>query len=336
MNVPGSVTQVLLIEDNSQIGHARRVAQRLAEQQGFDVTDAGRVALLATELASNLPKHAGCGELHLRIVHGREGHGVEIIAVDRGPGFELDQCLTDGFSTHGTQGIGLGALARQAQVFDVYSDARGSVVLAQLFPRGVQPPPWRYGVSQHPYPGETTCGDAWQLAFDGQRCSALLIDGVGHGELAQQAAEAGALAFAETPLDSPFTLFSHMHQAMIGTRGGAAAIAHFDGERQTLNFAGVGNIGASLIASGGSRGLASHPGIVGVRFRKAHVFDYPLGEARLLVLFSDGLQTRWNLRDYPGLVHRHPAIIAALLHRDFCRGRDDVTVLALNLEAPRG
>jgi len=103
-----------------------------------------------------------------------------------------------------------------------------------------------------------------------------------------------------------------------------------------LAFAGIGNIGASLIGSEGSRGLASHPGIVGVRFRKAHVFDYPQGEAQLLLLFSDGLQSRWSLRDYPGLIQRHPAIIATLLHRDFCRGRDDVTVLALNLEAPRG
>jgi anti-sigma regulatory factor (Ser/Thr protein kinase) len=185
MNVQGSVSQVLLIEENSQIGHARRVAQRLAEQHGFDATDAGRVALLATELGSNLLKHATRGELHLRVIDGRDGRGVEIIAVDRGPGFELDQCLTDGFSTHGTQGIGLGALARQAQVFDVYSDARGSVVLAQLFPRCVQPPSWRYGVSQHPYPGEQVCGDTWQLAFDGQRCSALVIDGIGHGELAR-------------------------------------------------------------------------------------------------------------------------------------------------------
>ncbi len=73
-----------------------------------------------------------------------------------------------------------------------------------------------------------------------------------------------------------------------------------------------------------------------MRFRKAHVFDYPKGEAQLLLLFSDGLQSRWSLRDYPGLIQRHPAIIATLLHRDFCRGRDDVTVLALNLEAPRG
>ncbi|MCQ4295903.1 ATP-binding protein [Pseudomonas stutzeri] len=332
MNVQGSVTQVLPIEDASQIGHARRVAQRLAEQHNFDVTDAGRVALLATELASNVLKHAGSGELHLRAVQGQDGAGVEIIAVDRGPGFDLNQCLTDGYSSSGTQGIGLGALARQAQVFDAFSDARGSVVLAQLFPRGVKPPRWRYGVSQQPFPGEIACGDDWHLALDEQRCSVLMIDGIGHGELAQQAAHAGSAAFGENPFVSPSALFDDMHRAMNGGRGGAVAVAQFDRQRQALSFAGIGNIGASLIGSDGSRGLASHPGIVGVRFRKAHVFDYPRGDARLLVLYSDGLQSRWNLRDYPGLVHRHPAIIAALLQRDFCRGRDDVTVLALNLE----
>ena len=49
-------------------------------------------------------------------------------------------------------------------------------------------------------------------------------------------------------------------------------------------------------------------------------------------MHSDGLQSRWNLRDYPGLALRHPAVVAALLHRDFTRGRDDVTVLAIRLE----
>ncbi|MCX2689329.1 ATP-binding protein, partial [Pseudomonas sp. DCB_AW] len=42
--------------------------------------------------------------------------------------------------------------------------------------------------------------------------------------------------------------------------------------------------------------------------------------------------SRWNLQAYPGLVLRHPAVIAAVLHRDFCRGRDDVTVLVLDLD----
>ena len=64
MNIPGSMTQVLPLEDSSQVGHARRVTQRLAEQHGFDATDAGRVALLTTELCTNVLKHAGIGELH--------------------------------------------------------------------------------------------------------------------------------------------------------------------------------------------------------------------------------------------------------------------------------
>jgi len=55
-----------------------------------------------------------------------------------------------------------------------------------------------------------------------------------------------------------------------------------------------------------------------------------------LIMYSDGLQSRWNLQDYPGLVHRHPAVIASVLHRDFCRGRDDVTVLVVALEAAHG
>ena len=83
MNISGGVTQVLPIDDDSQVGHARRTAQKLAEGLGLDESDAGRVALVATELASNLLKHAGRGELHLRTLPRSNGAGVEIIAVDR-------------------------------------------------------------------------------------------------------------------------------------------------------------------------------------------------------------------------------------------------------------
>ncbi len=140
MNIAGSLTQVLLIEDSSQIGHARRTAQRLAEQHGFDATEAGRVALVATELASNVLKHASRGELHLRLLPRTGGFGIEMLAVDRAQGFDLDACLTDGFSTGGTQGIGLGAVARQTDVFDVYADTRGAVLLARLYPRADRQP----------------------------------------------------------------------------------------------------------------------------------------------------------------------------------------------------
>lgn len=324
------MTTVLVVEDNSQIGHARRVAQGLANQIGFNEVDAGRVAIVATELATNVLKHAQLGALHMRSIPARNGSGIELLAVDRGPGFDAARCLADGYSTGGTQGTGLGALTRQAQVFDLYSDSRGSVVLTQLFARHDSASPLRFGVSQHSLKNDPACGDVWHLAVKGSQISALVIDGIGHGEDAERAGLAGAAAFAVEPFSDPTSNLQEMHQAMNGTRGGAAAIALYDSGH--LRFAGIGNIGACLLSADKSRGLASHPGIVGSQFRKAQVFDYPVESGQLLVMYSDGLQSRWNLRDYPGLAHRHPAIISTLLHRDFCRGRDDVTVMVIALE----
>lgn len=333
VNIPSALTQVLLIEDVSQVGHARRTAQQLAEQLGFDDTDAGRVALVATELASNILKHAAHGELHLRA---SGNQGVEMIAVDRGQGFDLDSCLVDGFSTGGTQGIGMGAISRVAQVFDVYADPRGTAMLARLYPRTSSAKDIRYGVSQHSLHHDPACGDAWHLAIAPGRFAVMMADGLGHGSDAERAARAGEEVFAQNAFLEATVLFNDMHIGMTGSRGGAMAVAQYDATADSLRFTGVGNIGASLIGPGKSRGLASHPGIVGVQFRKAQPFDYAEVSGQLLILYSDGLQSRWNLADYPGLSHRHPALIAAILHRDFCRGRDDVTVFVIALEAIDG
>ncbi|SQF98315.1 anti-sigma-regulatory factor (Ser/Thr protein kinase and phosphatase) [Paucimonas lemoignei] len=333
VNLRGNLTQVLLIQDSSQIGHARRMAQQLAEHLGFGETDAGRVALVATELASNILKHAVSGELHLRVFATAAFSAIEIIAIDRGPGFDLHACLRDGFSTGGTQGIGLGAIERQADVFDVYVDGRGAVVMARFFARNSQTKDLRIGISQHSLHDDPACGDVWSLAIQGDRISALVIDGLGHGEEAELAARAGEVVFQRQPFDHAEHLLDDMHHAMKGTRGGAAALVNFDAASGGLRFVGIGNIGATLVDGEKTRGLASHPGIVGLQFRKAQAFEHSQVNRQLLVMFSDGLQSRWNLRDYPGLIYRHPAIIAALLHRDYCRGRDDVTVLVLAMEA---
>lgn len=332
MTISGTLTWVLLIEDSSQIGHARRCAQKLAEDHGFDETDAGRVALVTTELTSNLLKHASHGELHLRVLPRPEGFGIELLAVDRAQGFDLDACLADGFSTGGTQGIGLGAVSRLANVFDVYADQRGTVLLARLYRRSDKAADLSFGVSQHSLHDDPACGDVWHLNVKGASFSALVIDGLGHGPEAEQAARAGEQAFTQAPFTPPTQLMDELHHAMGGTRGGAAAIAQYQAASGHLSFTGIGNIGASLINPERARGLASHPGIVGTQYRKAQSFDYPHVNGHLLIMYSDGLQSRWNLQDYPGLVHRHPAVIATVLHRDFCRGRDDVTVIVLTLE----
>lgn len=332
MILRSTLTQVLLIEDSSQVGHARRTVQQLADTLDFSEADAGRAALVTTELASNLLKHATRGELHLRTFRSPALQGIEVIAVDRGPGFDVHNCLQDGFSTRGTQGIGLGAVSRQADVFDVHSDARGSVVMARFFPRGQSIKDVRFGVSQHSLHDDPACGDVWSVAVKPGWISALVVDGLGHGADAELAARAGKNAFFRQPFASPGFTLEAMHDAMRGTRGGAAAVAQFDATNDALRFVGIGNIGATLIGEQKPRGLASHPGIVGLQFRNAQAFDFSQVSGQLLIMYSDGLQSRWDLREYSGLAYRHPAVIATVLHRDFCRGRDDVTVLVIALE----
>ncbi|SEI91556.1 ATP-binding protein [Frateuria terrea] len=331
----GSPTLVLPLDDASQVGHARRTTLQTAQRIGFDETDAGRAALVATELSSNVLKHAMRGELHLQVVPGRDGPGLEIVAVDRGPGFDVAACLVDGYSSRGSQGIGLGALVRQAQVFDAHADARGAVVLARLFPRQhTRRQDLRFGISHHALHGEPASGDTWRLAIDGARLSALVIDGLGHGVAAAEAAKAGAAAFVREPFDAPETILARAHAGMASTRGGAFAICQYDGAG-TLRFLGIGNIAGSLVGAEQSRGLASHPGIVGGQFRKPTVFSYPASSGQLLIMHSDGLQARWRLGDYAGLWRRHPGVVAAVLNRDYCRGRDDTTVLVASMETPR-
>lgn len=333
MTLTASLTLVLTIDDPSQVGHARRTAQTLAQRLGFDETDAARVALVATELASNLLKHAGEGVLHLRRLTSARGRaGVELLSIDRGQGFDPLQCMIDGFSSSGTQGIGLGSVARGVQVFDVHSDRYGSVVLARLYAGTGADDDLRIGVSQHSLHGDPACGDTWQVALRDGGLSALVVDGLGHGEEAEHAAQAGARAFGQAPFDAPQYVLERMHSAMCGSRGGAVGMAQYEAGEHKLRYLGVGNIGATLVKGDGSRGLASLSGIVGGQYRKAQVFEQPDIDNHLLILYSDGLQSRWNLNNYPGLVYRHPAVIAAVLHRDFCRGRDDVTVLVIDLE----
>ena len=101
----------LPVTDPSGAGEARRQVVRLVEALGFDETTAGRVAIAATEAATNLAKHSPTGGVVMaRPCRRGEAVGVELIAMDRGPGMvNPAECMRDGYSTAGSPGTGLGA-----------------------------------------------------------------------------------------------------------------------------------------------------------------------------------------------------------------------------------
>ena len=126
-----STTCPILVRDPTQVGTARRAATNLATDLAFDEHDTARVALVATEMATNLAKHGRDGELLLRVVGGPPAGALELIALDRGPGIpHVGRALKDGASTAGSLGTGLGAIGRVATASDVYSTPAGTVVVA--------------------------------------------------------------------------------------------------------------------------------------------------------------------------------------------------------------
>jgi anti-sigma regulatory factor (Ser/Thr protein kinase) len=322
-----------LIEDQSQVGNARRGAMELAHSLGFDAEQSGKVGIAATESASNIIKHAGRGHLLVHPQH-RDGiGGVEIIALDKGPGIaDVAASLRDGHSTRGTMGGGLGALSRLTENFEIFTQlGKGTAVRLELWARSVprRAQAIEYGGICVPKSGEPVCGDAWAVETWRDQVAVLVADGLGHGVSAHEAARAATDTLRAHPQDAPAAIMEACHSALARTRGAAVAIAQVvaSGERGT--FAGVGNIVCRIEGSSANRHLVSHNGTVGHTMRKVQEFSFPWPVGALLILHSDGLGTHWDLAAYPGLSARHPALISAVLYRDYDRGRDDVSVVVL-------
>lgn len=326
------------IVENSQVAEARRMITTLAQQLGFDETETGRTAIIATEAATNLVKHAQEGLLLARPLEQGGQLGLEILALDRGPGLtNIGQALYDGYSTAGSPGTGLGAMVRQSTVFDIHSlPGKGTALLAQLW-KSTRPQSPAYGSSPQleigavyqAKPGQEVSGDSWGVKQVGDCDFIMVADGLGHGPEAARASRAAIEVLAISNGDRPVSLVETAHQALFHTRGAALAVVELNLGQEQARFAGVGNIAGVILTLDQSQHLTSFNGIIGHQVHKFQEFSYPWSSESLLVLHSDGLTSRWDLRVYPGLINRHPSLIAGVLYRDFCRGHDDVTVLVI-------
>jgi anti-sigma regulatory factor (Ser/Thr protein kinase) len=323
------------LTDRSTIGQARRTAAALGSQAGLDDTALANLSLVVSELAGNAVQHAGGGELLLRILADSPPAGVEVLCLDRGPGIrDVTESLRDGYSTGGTMGTGLGAVRLLASDFDLYSiPGQGSAAVARVRPKGLPGDPRgaRIAGLALPVATETVSGDAWATVAAGGRTLVLLVDGLGHGSSAADAANTATRLFCEHGQKDLAELMTVLHQGLHGTRGAAAAIAEMDPGTHELRYSGIGNISASLLTGSGSRSLVSHNGIVGHQARPARIFTYPWQQESMLILHSDGVSSRWKLEAYPGLLRRDPAIVAGILYRDHARERDDKSVVACRL-----
>jgi anti-sigma regulatory factor (Ser/Thr protein kinase) len=329
---------VVPLDDRSRVGEARRVAASLAAEAGLGEAIRSDVGIVATELATNVLRHAERGTLVMRRLDGAGG-GIELLCLDAGPGMrDPSACMADGYSSAGSMGTGLGAIRRLAHGFDLYSAAgRGTAVVTRFWSR--RDPAMTHAATMLAglavaMAGETECGDAWAARTGPSGTTVLLVDGLGHGPLAAAAA-ATAVEIFQAHAAAPAELLALMHAGMRSTRGAAAAVASSGpAASDGLRYAGVGNLSAVLAQGHDSRSLMSHNGTVGLQARKIQELSYPWPAEAVLVMHSDGLQSHWRLDQYSGLAQRDAALIAGVLYRDFARGRDDVSVVVQRISPP--
>jgi anti-sigma regulatory factor (Ser/Thr protein kinase) len=335
---------VLSISEPSRVAEARRLGTQLATQLGFQETDIGKVALVVTETATNLVKHAVGGQLLMRQVDGATERGIELLAVDKGPGLRnVSECLRDGYSTAGSAGTGLGAITRLASGWDIYSIVGQGTVLRIWITNADPSPAARLSTAASgamrvevggiclAKSGESVSGDGWAVEQHANRCLIMVSDGLGHGQLAAEASWEAERLLHEYRSHAPAEILHAMHAALRKTRGAAVAIAEIAMYQRHVVFAGVGNITGQIIMAQKTHHLIASNGIVGHHVGRIQAMTYPWAVGALLVLYSDGLLSRWDLNAYPGLKGRHPSVIASVLCRDFTRGSDDVTIVVAKM-----
>src|SRR5688572_18440382 len=324
------------VQGQLQVSTVGMRAAAMGRAHGLDATTVDRLGIVVTEMATNVVRHAGTGHIVLRPVGEYATGSIEILALDKGPGIaDMRRAMRQG---------GLTGVKQLANLFDIYSQVgRGTAVVAHVGAQTGQSSTRGYaesvmhecvGVVCVPLHGEQECGDAWAVDVVPGRLTALLVDGLGHGPGAAVAALAAMSAFHHAAPETPEIMLCSMHSALHDTRGAALSVTVVDQSRRTARFCGVGNVGGRVVTLETDRHLIPQNGIVGHTMPRAKAADVPWPTDARLVMHSDGISSRWRADQYPGLLARHPSLLAGVLFRDCARARDDATILVLRNTLP--
>lgn len=319
--------------DRSYVSIIKRDVRAMAGRIGFSTGRMGELDIIIAELTSNLVKYAQAGELLVRDIPSRTNPGIELISADSGPGMvDPARMMTDGLSTGGSLGQGLGAIRRLADLFQLYSlPGRGTIGLVRVFQKPLTSPVVAPAAAAQALlvskVDQTPCGDGFYCKLTTSSLRLFLGDGLGHGLPAHQAVEQATRTMAQQCDNSPAAWLTAIHRAAVGTRGlvGTAAVFNFASRKWTV--CGVGNIQTQLCGGSYTKRYAAQNGILGYnmpRTLQEHTLPYEPGQC--LVMVSDGIQTRWNPARYPNVSRCDPMVLAAAIYKEYSRQTDDMSV----------
>lgn len=322
------------IEERSYLAYVKREIRNQVSQSLFNKNRAGEIDIIVSELASNLVKHAGNGELLYRIFQTESDATFEIISIDKGPGMsDAKGMIKDGISTTKTLGQGLGAVSRLSDTFEIFSmNNWGTIAYSKVLLKKEGPVNKSDRLKVRglliPKANEVLCGDGYATRSTRDEIHFFLGDGLGHGQYAFEAVKKAADFFLMCEESNPVDIIRQMHENVRKTRGLVAVVAVFNFKTNVWRICGVGNILARIYSGLMFKNYSSYNGIVGLTIPTSIKESVIEGEKnQYIIMCSDGLKTHWDLQKYPSILKYDATIAAAALYKDFVRRTDDASIL---------
>jgi len=327
----------LKVKESSAVAEALRRARRTANALGFNSTKVEHAAIVATEVAQNILRHGGGGQILIEVFGAPSLERMHVVGQDEGPGItRIDRMLRDGETTKNSPGTGLGAMKRLSDRLDIFSRPGRTVVVAEFCRQTVRlGDPVDHAGFKLAYPGERRCGDIVAARSSHDRCIYFLADGLGHGSKAAVAAALARKAFYESEGDDPADLLLQIGDALSGTRGAVGAIVAIERSKGTLSHAGIGNVSTLVVQGKDVRRLAVRDGLLGGRTTTPHQGMIDIEPSAVVIMHSDGLNTLRSLETETSLLQRSAPVVAADLLANNLRGRDDASIIVTRASQAR-
>ncbi|WP_417693314.1 ATP-binding protein [Roseibium sp.] len=323
------------VDDRSAIAAVRRLSRRHASALGLSEARVEELAIVVTEATTNIVRYAGSGRVLIEAVRTPVSEKLVLVFTDNGPGIaNIDMMMRDGTSTSESAGLGLGAIQRLSDSFDVFSSAEAGTTIVCTF-EVMNNLPVGLGLEVDGlrvcYPTENTCGDAWMIRHLPPFIDVLLCDGLGHGPKAAEAADE-LIALSQDGCAAPSETIARLSEELIGHRGAVVAMVRLDMDARVLSYAGIGNITTMIVGAQGIKRFAVRDGRIGGPAVKGFEETRELEVGDVLIMHSDGLTTLREGDLNPALLNRSPLLIAGFLLDRMFRGRDDASIVVARVK----
>ncbi|MFI5251265.1 MAG: SpoIIE family protein phosphatase [Bacteroidota bacterium] len=188
-----------------------------------------------------------------------------------------------------------------------------------------------YGVISRALPGEPECGDKYIIEPSNNGVLVGVVDGLGHGNEAANAARIAIETLKAHANESVTSLINHCHNNLKDTRGVVMCLASIRVSDETVTWIGVGNVEAMIVRADSTvvqrhEHIMLRGGVVGYNLPVLQATELRIAKGDLMIIKTDGLESGYG-DEYPN--KESAQHIAERIGTKYIKGTDDALVLVL-------